>query len=264
MYDLLIIGAGPAGLAAAIQARQRGKRCLLLGSDPQASPLARAERVDNYPGLRGMDGAAMLARLYEEAMAAGAERRPGRVSAVQPLDGVIYASVGAEVAEGAALVLATGAPVRAGAVPGAEALLGRGVSRCATCDGMFYRGKHAVVTGDAPELEEEAAVLRGMGVEVTLLQPEKLAILGEERVEAVLADGERVDCEAVFLLQASLPPDALVPGLRLTADGRFIEVDRRQATNLPGIFAAGDCTGAPLQIAKAVGEGQVAAHWATH
>lgn len=150
--------------------------------------------------------------------------------------------------------------------------MGQGVSYCATCDGMLYRSKTAVVTGNAADLREEANFLQGIGVRVTVITRQELdgldpgighrtarsmAIQGDGRLEGFVADGEQIPCDVVFVLREVMAPDALVPGLEL--DGRFVKVNRRQETNIPGLYAAGDCTGKPLQIAKAVGEGLIAA-----
>ena len=168
------------------------------------------------------------------------------------------------------MVLATGVS-RGRKFPGEEALLGRGVSYCATCDGMLYRGRPVVVVGLAPDAQEEAAFLQSIGFRVTYvsgkepqgLPPEipfvravRLEVLGEEKVTGLLADGRELPCEGVFLLRHAIPPVDLLPGLSL--EGGYVAVDREMRTNIPGVFAAGDCTGLPLQMAKAVGEGLVA------
>ena len=151
--------------------------------------------------------------------------------------------------------------------------MGAGVSYCATCDGMLYRGRDVVVAGRSAEAPEEADYLHGLGCRVTYtapvrpedLNPEipfvkaaKIEVCGEGKVTSVKADGREIPCEGVFILRATVAPTDLLPGLELK-DG-YIAVDRDMATSVPGVFAAGDCTGQPLQIAKAVGEGQVAGH----
>ena len=240
-YDLLVVGAGPAGLSAAIYARARNKSVLVVSNDPTASPLCKAHQIDNYPGM-------------------GAEFRQGRVLTLMPLGDSVMASIGDQVEQATAVVLAPGV-ARATPLPGEEKLLGRGVSYCATCDGMFYRGKQVVVAGDAPDLAEETEYLRSIGCEVTSVRLPGLHILGEDQVTGVCtAKGEEIPCQGVFLLRASIAPTQLAPGLEL--DGNYVKVNSFMATNLPGIYAAGDCTGQPLQLAKAVGEGQIAAHHA--
>lgn len=259
-YDLLIIGGGPAGLTAAIHARARNKSVLVVTNSPAASPLYRAPAMDNYPGLPHVSGPELVDRLLAQAAELGAELRTGRVLSVMPLGDTVMASIGSDVAEASAAILCPGVS-RAAPLPGEERLLGCGVSYCATCDGMFYREKRVVVAGDAPDWREEAAWLRSIGCQVTETRLPGLEILGDSRVEAVrTADGTLIPCDGVFLLRGSIAPAQLAPGL--ATEGGYIRVDARMATNLSRIFAAGDCTGQPLQLAKAVGQGQIAAHWA--
>lgn len=259
-YDLLIVGGGPAGLTAAIHARARNKSVLVVTNEPTASPLCKATEMDNYPGLPHVSGLELVERLVKQATDLGAELRQGRVLSLMPMGDMVMASVGTDVVEASAAILAVGV-ARAVPLVGEERLLGRGVSYCATCDGMFYRNRPIVVAGNAPDLEEETEYLRSIGCQVTEARLPGMEILGENQVTGVrLADGTELPCDGVFLLRASIAPAQLAPGLDLE-DG-YIKVDAHMATNLPRVYAAGDCTGQPLQLAKAVGQGQLAAHWA--
>ena len=259
-YDLLVVGGGPAGLTAAIHARVRGKSALVISNDPAASPLCKAPRMANYPGLPDITGRELVERLVEQAKALGAEFKLGRALSVMPMGKSVAVSVENDVAEGQAVILAPGVS-RAAPLKGEAELLGRGVSCCATCDGMFYRGKSVVCAGDAPDFADEVEFLRSIGCRVRSTKLAGLEILGETQVTGVrTAAGEELPCDGVFLLRSSIAPAQLAPGLEME-DG-YIKVDARMATNLPGVFAAGDCTGQPLQLAKAVGQGQVAAHFA--
>ena len=259
-YDLLIVGGGPAGFTAAIHARARNKSVLVVTNEPTASPLCKAPEMDNYPGLPHVSGLELVNRLVQQATGLGAEVRHGRVLSLMPLGDTVMASVGTEVVEASAAVLAVGV-ARAVPLKGEERLLGRGVSYCATCDGMFFRNRPIVVAGNAPDLEEETEYLLSIGCQVTEARLPGLEILGQDKVTGVrLPDGTEIPCDGVFLLRSSIAPAQLAPGLELE-DG-YIKVDSRMATNLPRVFAAGDCTGQPLQLAKAVGQGQLAAHWA--
>ena len=148
-YDLLVVGAGPAGLAAAIHARARDKSVLVISNEPTASPLCKAPQMANYPGLPGIGGKELVERLLAQAGDLGAEFKQGRALAVMPMGKSVMVSVGSDVAEGSAVILAPGVS-RAAPLKGESELLGRGVSYCATCDGMFYRGKSVVCAGDAP------------------------------------------------------------------------------------------------------------------
>ena len=259
-YDLLIVGGGPAGLTAAIHARARDKSVLVISNDPLASPLSKAPAMANYPGLPGVTGRELVEGLMAQAKDLGAEFKQGRALSVMPMGSSVMVSVGSDAEEGRAVILAPGVS-RAAPLKGEAELLGRGVSYCATCDGMFYRGKAVVCAGDAPNFDEEAEFLRSIGCQVTVKRLPGLSILGTERVTGVRdAKGEETPCDGVFLLRASIAPAQLAPGLE--TEGGYIKVDARMATSLPGVFAAGDCTGQPLQLAKAVGQGQAAAHFA--
>ena len=145
-YDILIVGGGPAGLSAAINGRARGKTVLLLSSPREDSPLWKAERVENYLGLPGVTGAELLTAFHRHAEASGAEIRELRALSAMPAGERWYLSGEDQVFEGRALILAAGA-VRGKPLPGEERLLGRGVSYCATCDGMLYRGRNVAVLG---------------------------------------------------------------------------------------------------------------------
>lgn len=259
-YDLIIVGGGPAGLTAAIHARARDKSALVISNDPLASPLCRAPAMANYPGLPGVTGKELVERLLAQARDLGVELKRGRALSVMPMGESVMVSVGSDVVEGRAAVLAPGVS-RAAPLKGEAELLGRGVSYCATCDGMFYRGRSVVCAGDAPNFDEEVEFLRSIGCEVAVRRLAGLSILGEDAVTGVRdAKGEETPCQGVFLLRATIAPAQLAPGME--TEGGYIKVDGRMATSLPGVYAAGDCTGQPLQLAKAVGQGQLAAHFA--
>lgn len=270
MYDVAVIGGGPAGLSAAVQICQRGKSALIISGADSDGPLWKTEMVSNYLGLPQSGGAALGDRFRAHAQVMGAQRMDGRALNIMPMGGKFYLSVGSDMVEAKAVVLAPGV-VREAKYPGEAQHLGRGVSYCATCDGMLYRGKQVVVVGKSAEAPEEAAFLLEIGCHVTYVSSKKpkelregivfvkaarVEVLGEERVTGVKAGEEELLCDGVFILRASVAPTDLLPSLELRE--RYIGVDRDMATNIPGVFAAGDCTGAPFQISKAVGEGLVA------
>ena len=258
-YDIAVIGAGPAGLSAAVQARARNKRVLVVGGDRRDGPLYKAERVDNYLGLPHIPGGELLSRFEAQAAEQGVERKTGRALNIMPMGGKFYISIGSDVEEAGAIIVAE--------------RLGAGVSYCATCDGMLYRGKDVVVVGKSGEAPAEANYLREIGCSVTYVSgkaPEgldadipfvkaaRLEITGAPGSLALRADAMQLPCACVFILRAAVAPTDLLPGLAL--EGGYVAVDRSMRTNIPGVFAAGDCTGLPLQVSKAVGEGLVAGH----
>jgi len=255
-YDVLVIGGGPAGLSAALNVRARGGSVLVVSNPLEENPLWPSKLVDNHLGMPRMSGSEMLTRFRLHAESAGVEIRTGKVLNCMPMGDVWYVSIGSDMENAHAVVLAAGV-ARAEKFPGEEAFLGRGVSYCATCDGMLYRGKQVAVLGYGDSSKEEAEFLAGIGCSVTYFhKPKTCRIDGGKTVERVTCNGETVPVEAVFILRPTMAPMELFPGLDV--DGGYVTVDRKMATNLPGVFAAGDCTGGPLQISKAVGEGMVA------
>ena len=268
-YDLIILGSGPAGLAAAVAARGRGKTALVIGNRWQDSPLAKAEKIDNYLGLPGRTGYELLEEFQKHAEGAGVEFVVGRAISLMAWNGFTV-TVGSDAYQGRALIMSPGV-VRQTKFTGEQEYLGRGVSYCATCDGMLYRGKDVVVAGRTADAPEEAKFLKSIGCNVTYTAPKKpaeladdipfvqagkLEIHGEQMVTGVSLDGTELPCAGVFVLRASLAPTDLLPTLE-TENG-YIKVDRAMKTNVEGVFACGDCTGTPLQVAKAVGEGHIA------
>ena len=269
-YDVIVLGGGPAGLSAAVAARGRNKSVLVVGNRWQDGPLARAERVDNYLGLPGVTGMELLEQFRRHAEEMGADFVLGRVISLMAWNG-FHLTVGSELYEGETLVLAPGV-VRQAKYPGEAEYLGRGVSYCATCDGMLYRGKPVAVVGRSGDAPREAAYLKSLGCQVvyvapkrpTALEPDipflqanRLEIAGAQTVTTLVADGAPIPCSGVFILRDAVAPTDLLPQLETL--GGSIRVDRSMATSIPGVFAAGDCTGGPLQVSKAVGEGLIAA-----
>lgn len=255
-YDVLVIGGGPAGLSAALNVRARGRSVLVVSNPPEESPLWRAERVDNYIGLPGVTGAELLKTMRLHAETAGVDFRWGKVLNTLCMGNMWYVNIGTDMEHAGAVVLAAGVD-RGRKFPGEAEFLGRGVSYCATCDGMLYRNKAVAVLGYSDTARREADFLAGIGCSVTYFdRPKACTITGEKQVEAVTCDGERVAVQGVFLLRPTMAPTDLFRGLAV--EQGYVTVNRKMATNLPGVFAAGDCTGGPLQVSKAVGEGLIA------
>lgn len=270
--DLLVIGSGPAAWSCALTARQRNLSVTVAGAEATTGWLYRAEKIANYPGLPEVSGRRMLEVFRAQAEDAGAAFIHGVARQVQRLGQEFMTLIGNDVLESRAVVLSMGA-ARPKMLPGEEELLGQGVSWCGTCDGMFYRGREVAVLSAWHGGIEEAEFLSRLAskVDYYAMAPHALpenppfAVMSG-KPQALKRDGSRIrlTCDqgetaydGVFVFRPAVAPDRLLPGLAL--DGPFIRVDRRMATTLPLVYAAGDCTGQPLQIAKAVGEGNVAA-----
>ena len=257
-FDTVIIGGGPAAVSAALTLRARNKTVCIVTGEIDDIPLSRSHKIANYPGMPDISGRDMLEVMEEQALDAGAELMRGRATAVMSLGGTFGVAVGSDFCEGRTVIFCTG--TNSGKLfPGEKDLLGRGVSYCVTCDGMLYRGKRACVVGFTSDAEEEAELLRTMGCDVQLFSSKKdsYALEGTDKVTGLRVNDTLYPCEGVFILRSAAAPDSLLSGLAM--DGPHIAVDRDMATSVSGAFAAGDCVGRPYQVAKAVGDGNVAA-----
>jgi thioredoxin reductase (NADPH) len=273
IVDIIIIGAGPAGLSAAVNALVRGKRVRIFSN--RDNNLSKAERVDNHLGFYHMTGKELMDKFKEHAEAMGVKIEDGKAVNILPLGDSFMVNVNGQIIESKKVILAMGIS-KVKELPGEGRLLGNGVSYCATCDGMLYRGKDAVVWDQSHDAWEEANFLQSIGVNVTFIsnkpRHENLSdnvkyikgrieeIIGENTVEAVNTGEEIIKTDAVFMLRDAVAPDTLIEGLEL--DGSFISVNKYMETNIPGLYAAGDITGKPLQLSKAVSEGLIAAQHA--
>lgn len=282
MYDCAIIGTGPAGLSAAINLKLHNKEVIWLGARNLSTKVERSEKIANYPGMGYITGKDLIAKFEAHAEEMGLEITEQMVTAIMPMGDTFMLSAGTDVYQAKTILLATGAAAAKG-FEGEEELLGRGVSYCATCDGFLYKGKTiAVFCGDErfehevdylAELADKVYVAsaytggkygRNPSAEITLdnielfPKPIKKISGGMKADSVVLTDGSVVNVDGIFCLRNSIAPTTLLKGLEL--DGAHIIVDRAMNTNMAGVFAAGDCTGRPYQIAKSVGEGNIAAH----
>ena len=169
-YDVMVVGGGPAGLSAAQNVRARGRTVLVVSNPLEENPLWKSERVDNYLGLPGVSGAELLTAFRRHAEAAGAEFQEGKALSALRSGEDWYVSVGNTMAQAKAVVLAAGV-ARGKKFPGEAELLGRGVSYCATCDGMLYRNRPVTVVGLAPDAPQEANYLHSLGCQVVYVSP---------------------------------------------------------------------------------------------
>ena len=274
MANVVIIGSGPAGISAALYTARAGVDTTVLTKGPGS--LARAEGIENYYGVPGsISGAELERRGIEGAREVGVKFVEAEAVGLTFTDKLTVETLSGEYPADA-VILATGASRTAPPVPGLKDLEGRGVSYCATCDAFFYRGKDVAVMGSGEYALHEASALLPLARSVTLLtsgaeltaqfppeitvRTEKVeAILGQDKVSGVrLAGGEELPLDGVFIALGVAGSTALARKMGAEVDGNKIVVDANMMTTIPGLFAAGDCTGGLLQVAKAVYEGAVA------
>ncbi len=270
-FDIAIIGAGPAGLSAALTARVRNKSVALFEHMDFSPKLQKAHAINNYPGLPMTAGKDLMKQMADHTLSAGPTLIREKVTNIYPGDTFTLLTP-SDTFEAKALVLAIGVS-NAAMLAGEKDLVGKGVSYCATCDGMLYRGKSVAVIAYTEEGEHEADFLgeicpvvyflpqyktefqpKHASVQVIKARPQ--AVLGTDEVTGLATDASELKMDGIFILRQSDPAETLMPELEM--DGPFVKVNREQATNVPGVYAAGDCTGKPWQIARATGEGLVA------
>ncbi len=272
--DIAIIGSGPAGISAALNAKIRNKSYYLFGSMALSDKVQRSERISNYPAIPDIGGAEFNALLSKQLEQSGINITEKRITGIYNMGKYFALLSDMEEFDAKTVILATGVEtVRP--IPGERELLGRGVSYCATCDGNLYKGKTIAVVCDNAEMEEEVSYLSELAGNVYYLPLFKestvesenmiklsspiVEIKGEGRVSSVLLkNGEEIKVDGIFFLKQSISPTVLLR--ELEAEDGHVKVNRKLETNIKGCFAAGDCTGTPYQIAKAVGEGNVAVH----
>ena len=274
MPNIVIIGSGPAGVSAALYAARAGVETTVLTKGPGA--LGRAELIQNYYGFaEPISGAELERRGIEGAKALGVQFVTTEAVGLTYMDKLTVETLAGDFPADA-VILATGASRAAPHIPGLAGLEGHGVSYCATCDAFFYCGKDVAVLGSGEYALHEVQALLPVVKSVTLLTngsplttsfppevtvcPEKVnAILGEGRVSGVELSGSKtVALSGVFVALGVAGSTALARKLGAEVDGNRILVDEHMQTTLPGLYAAGDCTGGLLQVAKAVYEGALA------
>lgn len=271
MAKIIIIGSGPAGISAALYTVRAGVETTILSKGSGA--LQKTEKIENYYGFaQPVTGPELAAAGIAQAKRLGAKFVEAEVVGLSyEEDYMVETTAGTYHADG--IIIATGSPRKTPRIAGVAELEGRGVSYCAVCDAFFYRGKNVVVLGNGEYALHEAAALQPVAGSVTVLtdgadaaaafpaevevNTAKIAkIEGEERVSGVLfEDGARLAADGVFVAYGVAGSAELARKIGAETEGSRIVVDANCATALPGLYAAGDCTGGLLQIAKAVYEG---------
>ncbi|MEJ2154883.1 MAG: NAD(P)/FAD-dependent oxidoreductase [Desulfobacteraceae bacterium] len=282
-FDIIILGTGPAGLQAAIHASRRKVAVLVLGKETKSSLFSA--HIENFCCIFKLSGEEMISTGRQQAANFGAEFMDQDVLSIQAVDKGFEIKVeSGDVLQTAALIIATGTQRKRLGAPGEKELLGKGVSYCVDCDGNFYRNQHVAVIGGESAAVDGALTLTEIADTVHLVYSElevagdlrqKLDqssvvchpgvkvdhIEGDSEVSALtLDDGRKIEVTGVFIEQGAkgIMELATTLGIQLDDEMQYIATDKQQATNIPGIYAAGDVCGPPWQMAKAVGEGCVA------
>ena len=289
VYDLIIIGAGPAGLSAAIYAARYKINFLLIG-ELVGGLATEAHKVANYPGVKDVAGIELMNLFRQQAEALGARIEEAAVQKIEKKKESFVVKTADASHEAKAIILALGLQHRKLNIPGEEGFLGRGVSYCATCDGAFYKGKTVAVIGGSDAAVSSAVMLAKIAKRVYLIyRKEKLRaepawveelgrfknaeiiynanvskVEGKNFVEKIALDiGKELDVGGLFIEAGVIPSTLLAKNLGVKIDENgFIEVDKELTTNVSGVFAAGDITNGSSfkQIAVASGQGAIAAY----
>lgn len=277
MKDCVIIGKGPAGLSAALYVRRAGYTPLVIGRDSGA--LGQSHRIENYFGLEEpVSGDELFRRGLTQVKRLGIEVLSDEVVSVRESNGFRVCTAAGRVIDTHTVLLATGKQRNTAANLHADELIGRGVSHCAQCDGFLMRGRPLAVVGSGDHAVSELSHLRPLTNDLRLFTngetittdrfPKDVPVITEQ-IEELCTDEFGVLCgvrttketypaDGVFLAQGVASGADFALRMGVVMDGTDIKVDRNYQTNVPGLFAAGDCIGGVLQIAKAVADGAIA------
>ncbi|CUA80849.1 MULTISPECIES: thioredoxin-disulfide reductase [Anoxybacillus] len=298
IYDVIIIGAGPAGMTAAVYTSRANLSTLMIERGVPGGQMANTEEVENYPGYDHILGPELATKMFEHAKKFGAEYAYGDVKEV--IDGEEYKTVvtSNQQYKARAIIIATGAEYKKLGVPGEKELGGRGVSYCAVCDGAFFKGKELVVVGGGDSAVEEGVYLTRFASKVTIVHRrdqlraqkilqqrafanEKIDFIWNHTVKQINEKDGRVGsvtlvhtqtgeerefpCDGVFIYIGMVPLTKPFASLGITNENGYIETNELMETKVPGIFAAGDVREKSLrQIVTATGDGSIAAQSAQH
>jgi thioredoxin reductase (NADPH) len=299
IYDVIIAGAGPAGLTAAVYTSRANLSTLMIERGIPGGQMANTEDVENYPGYEHILGPDLSNKMFEHAKKFGAEYAYGDIKEI--IDGEEYKRVltGKKEYKARAVIVTTGAEYKKLGVPGEKEYSGRGVSYCAVCDGAFFKNKELVVVGGGDSAVEEGVYLTRFATKVTIVHRrdelraqkilqqrafdnDKINFIWNHTIKEIHGDesnkvshltlvdtqtGEEQEFKAngTFIYVGMLPLNAAVKNLGITNEAGYVETNEKMETRVPGIFAAGDIREKTLrQIVTATGDGSIAAQAAQH
>jgi len=271
-YDIAIIGSGPAGLSAALNAKIRKKKFIIFGNKELTSRLTKAHEINNYLGFYKKSGKELQEEFSNHLKEMDINITEEKINNIYAMGEYFGLMVNEKMYEATSVILATG--VQYGKLfNGEERLLGKGVGYCATCDAPLYKNKIVTIIAYNKHEEEEANFIATIASKVYYIPIYKekvevdssieivndipVEIIGEDKVTKLKLKNSEIDTDGIFILRDSISPGQLVPGLKILDN--HIEVDRLMKTNINGCFAAGDVVGKPYQYIKAAGEGNIAA-----
>ncbi len=291
IYDSVIIGYGPAGCTAGIFTKRRGMKVVIIGDPMELSQVEEATVIDDWPGEFNISGAELISKFREHVKKLDVEVREERALSIEKTNGRFLVRTDKSEYAGKTVIIATGSRHRKAMIKGEEEFSGKGVSYCATCDAPLFRGKRVIVIGGGDSAVTYAILLKDTGAEPILVHRRDelraaeywqdrfresgikalwnsvvTEIKGDKRVKSVLVKNvktgkeEEVTVEGVFVAIGTVPTSEIARNIGVNIDERgFIKVDRNQKTNVPGVFAAGDCCDNPSKkIVTAAGDGAVA------
>lgn len=297
IYDVIIAGAGPAGMTAAVYTSRANMSTLMLERGIPGGQMANTEEIENYPGFGSILGPDLSTKMFEHAQQFGAEYAYGEIKEIRDEEPYKRVIAGDKEYLTKSVIVATGAEHRLLGAPGEKELSGRGVSYCAVCDGAFFRNKELVVVGGGDSAVEEAVFLTRFASKVTIVhrrdqfraqkilqkrafENEKIEVIwdsavkeirGEGKVQSVLLEntktGEQSELatDGVFIYVGMDPLTESVRPLGITNDAGYVLTDEKMYTKVKGVFAAGDVREKLLrQVVTATGDGSIAAQSAQH
>ncbi|KMT23305.1 NAD(P)/FAD-dependent oxidoreductase [Clostridium cylindrosporum] len=271
MYDVAIIGKGPAGISAAINSYARGKKAIIFGGDSKKVLLSPI--IDNYPALPGITGVNFMEALNNHLSKTDVVISDKSVLTIYAMGESFTIQAQDEMIQAKKVILATGVNFKK-TIENEDKFLGLGVSYCATCDAPLYRNKTVCVVGYNDEAVTDANFLstlcekvyfvpmtnvkdKSFNDNIEIITGVPKSFEGNMKADKLNLKDSSIECDGYFIIKDSYPLSSLVPGLEL--DGPHVKVNKNMETNIKGLFASGDITGKPYQLAKAVGEGQIAA-----
>jgi len=279
IYDVIVIGKGPAGISCAIYTTRANLKTLVIGKSD--SMLLKADKIENYYGFaEPVSGKELMETGVAQALRLGANIIEDEVVSIEKTDTFKVTGINGEY-EATTVLIATGAPVVTVPIKNLKRFEGNGISYCTTCDGFFFRNKKVGILGYTDYAIHEAMELAVFTQDITLYtnnMPLNISgsfkpkldkfrintlkireLQGQERIEEIVfEDGSRERIDGLFIAYGSASSTSFALKMGIATDGKNIAVNDNMETNIPGLFAAGDCTGVFKQVAVAVGQGAIA------